>query len=135
MIYQRIAFAQGGLYVLTALFGLGTICRYTCMIAFFLIACILSAFGSLGALGYYCYLIYFFVVLGSFENCQEACLYIVVPVCVLAVLSVMAFISALIGSIYCCSGMASSPPPSTLMVTQPPTVYAQPPQNQQAYAY
>eukprot|EP00057_Strongylocentrotus_purpuratus_P008617 XP_011663091.1 PREDICTED: uncharacterized protein LOC100891468 [Strongylocentrotus purpuratus] len=113
MIYQRIAFAQGGLYLLTALFGLGTICRYTCMIAFFLMACILSAFASLGALGCYCYLIYIFVVFGSFENCQEACLYHTVPVCVLALLSIMAFISALVGSIYCFIGTSSSPPPST----------------------
>ncbi|XP_030848414.1 uncharacterized protein LOC115918850 [Strongylocentrotus purpuratus] len=106
------------------------------MIAFFLNACILSAIASLGALGYHCFLIYYFANNGTFENCEifNACLYIIVPMCVLVVLSFMAFISALVGSIYCCRGM-SSPPPSTLMVTQPATVYAQPPQNQQAYAY
>ncbi|XP_030848822.1 uncharacterized protein LOC100888459 [Strongylocentrotus purpuratus] len=134
--YPIIAFAQCGLYLLTALFGLGTICRYTCMIAFFLIACILSAIASLGALGYHCFLIYLFATNGTFEKCQvfNACLYIIVPMCVLVVLSFMAFISALVGSIYCCRGM-SSPPPSTLMVTQPATVYAQPPQKQHVYAY
>eukprot|EP00057_Strongylocentrotus_purpuratus_P026667 XP_011681141.1 PREDICTED: uncharacterized protein LOC105446257 [Strongylocentrotus purpuratus] len=135
LLYQYIAFAQGGLYLLTALFGLGTICRYTCMIAFFLMACILSAIASLGVLGYYCFEIYLLAITNSFENCQEDCLYIVVPVFVLAVLSIMAFISALVGSIYCCSGMSSSPPSTTLMVTQPATVYAPPPQNQQAYVY
>ncbi|XP_030848829.1 uncharacterized protein LOC100891468 isoform X2 [Strongylocentrotus purpuratus] len=108
-LFQIFAFAQGGLYLLTALFGLGTICRYTCMIAFFLMACILSAFASLGALGCYCYLIYIFVVFGSFENCQEACLYHTVPVCVLALLSIMAFISALVGSIYCFIGGNPAP--------------------------
>ncbi|XP_041466026.1 uncharacterized protein LOC121416600 [Lytechinus variegatus] len=86
--YQIIAFIESGILA-------------------YMISCVLCICVSLAGLGRYCYDIFVFSQLGLFGDCGGGCLFVTVPICVLAVISLIGFVTSLVGSIYCCKGVCT----------------------------
>ncbi|XP_041466019.1 uncharacterized protein LOC121416593 [Lytechinus variegatus] len=105
--YQIIAFIESGVYLITALLGFASMTKLRCMILAYMISCVLCICVSLAGLGRYCYDIFVFSQLGLFGDCGGGCLFVTVPICVLAVISLIGFVTSLVGSIYCCKGVCS----------------------------
>eukprot|EP00057_Strongylocentrotus_purpuratus_P012669 XP_011667143.1 PREDICTED: uncharacterized protein LOC105439636 [Strongylocentrotus purpuratus] len=94
-----LQFTEMAVFLLTAILALSSMCKNKCMIGITMSACIISTLMALGGLVYYSSQIY------QLSVSQADGSVILGIVCGMAFINLLAFITALTGSVYCCTGL------------------------------